>query len=132
MPSRAAFALRASAPKEMACPPKLVKRLLTSEGGGPSASEKRGDVMHLKPATRAVVAAAALFAIVGSVARGESQLDASVLGPGKETTFRVSVSEVGDPGRYRLAFMNGSHIVPHVDRRSDLSRTALVNEAHGN
>ncbi len=66
------------------------------------------------------------------VARGESKLDASVLGPGKETTFRVSVAEVADPGRYRLAFMDGSHIVPHVDRRSDLSRTALVNEAHGN
>src|SRR5688572_19540747 len=60
----------------MACPPTLVKRLLTSDGGGPSASEKRGDVMHLKRATRAVVAAAALFAIVGSVARGESQTSA--------------------------------------------------------
>ena len=29
-------------------------------------------------------------------------------------------------------FMNGSQIVPHVDRRSDLSRTALANDAHGN
>jgi hypothetical protein len=66
------------------------------------------------------------------VARGESQLDAVVLDPGKETTFRVSVSEVSDPGRYRLAFMNGSRIVPHVDRRSDLSRTALADDARGN
>ena len=39
------------------------------------------------------------------VARGESQLDPVVLGPGKETAFRVSVSEVGDPGRYRVAFL---------------------------
>jgi hypothetical protein len=88
------------------------------------------------PTTAATPALSAVVSVLGRdgrvVARGESQLDASVLGPGKETTFRVSVSEVGDPGRYRLAFMNGSHIVPHVDRRSDLSRTALVNEAHGN
>ena len=31
-----------------------------------------------------------------------------------------------------VAFMNGSQIVPHVDRRSDLSRTALANDARGN
>jgi hypothetical protein len=67
----------------------------------------------------------------GVIARGASQLDAVVLGPGKETSFRVSVLEVADPGRYRLAFMNGSQIVPHVDRRSDLSRT-VVNGARGN
>jgi hypothetical protein len=42
------------------------------------------------------------------------------------------VPQVGDPGRYRLAFVNGSQIVPHVDRRSDLSRTALANDARGN
>ena len=66
------------------------------------------------------------------VARGESQLDPVVLGPGRETTFRVSVYEVGEPGRYRVAFVNGSQIVPHVDRRSDLSRTALANDARGN
>ena len=66
------------------------------------------------------------------IAHGESQLDPTVLGPGKETTFRVTVPQVGDPGRYRLAFVNGSQIVPHVDRRSDLSRTALANDARGN
>lgn len=66
------------------------------------------------------------------MARGESQLDSIVLEPGKETTFRVSVSDVGDPGRYRVAFLDGNQIVPHVDRRSDLARTALANDAHGN
>jgi hypothetical protein len=66
------------------------------------------------------------------VARGETQLDPIVLEPGKETTFRVSVPEAGDPGRYRVAFQNGSQIVPHIDRRSDLARTALANDAHGN
>jgi len=28
--------------------------------------------------------------------------------------------------------LNGSHIVPHLDRRADLSRTALANDARGN
>jgi hypothetical protein len=66
------------------------------------------------------------------IARGESQLDPVVLGAGKETTFRVLVPDVADPGRYRVAFVNGSQIVPHVDRRSDLARTALANDARGN
>jgi hypothetical protein len=66
------------------------------------------------------------------VARSESQLDPLVLEPGKETTFRVSVPEVVDPGRYRVAFVNGNQIVPHVDRRGDLARTALANDARGN
>ena len=66
------------------------------------------------------------------MARGESPLDSLVLEPGKETTFRVSVSDVGDPGRYRVAFVNGNQIVPHADRRGDLARTALAKDAHGN
>jgi hypothetical protein len=86
--------------------------------------------------TSATPALSAVVSVLGRdgqvVARGESQLDPVVLGPGRETTFRVSVSEVGDPGRYRVAFVNGSQIVPHVDRRSDLSRTALANDARGN
>jgi hypothetical protein len=66
------------------------------------------------------------------VARGESPLNPVMLEPGKETIFRVSVPQVADPGRYRVAFLNGSHIVPHLDRRADLSRTALANDARGN
>jgi hypothetical protein len=88
------------------------------------------------PTATATPALSAVISVFGRdgriVARGESHLDALVLEPGKETTFRVSVSEVDDPGRYRLAFVNGSQIVPHVDRRSDLSRTALANDARGN
>jgi hypothetical protein len=88
------------------------------------------------PATSATPNLSAVVSVLGRdgrvVARGESQLDPLVLEPGKETTFRVSVSDVGDPGRYRVAFVNGSQIVPHVDRRSDLARTALANDAHGN
>jgi hypothetical protein len=88
------------------------------------------------PSRSATPTLSAVISVLGKdgrvVARGESQLDPLVLEPGKETTFRVSVSDVGDPGRYRVAFVNGSQIVPHVDRRSDLARTALANEAHGN
>ena len=78
----------------------------------------------------------AVVSVVGRdgqiVARGESALDPAMLEPGKETNFRVSVPRVAEPGRYRVAFVNGSHIVPHVDRRADLSRTALANDARGN
>src|SRR5262245_13262005 len=88
------------------------------------------------PTGSATPALSAIVSVLGQegqvVARGESQLDPTVLEPGKETTFRVSVPEITDPGRYRLAFMNGNQIVPHVDRRSDLARTALANTAHGN
>ena len=88
------------------------------------------------PTATATPALSAVVSVLGQdgriVARGESVLDPAMLAPGKETTFRVSVPRVAEPGRYRLAFVNGSHIVPHVDRRTDLSRAALANEARGN
>lgn len=88
------------------------------------------------PTGTATPALSAVISVLGPdgrvLARGESRLDAVALAPGKETTFRVSVPEVADAGRYRLAFVNGSQIVPHVDRRSDLSRTALADDARGN
>jgi hypothetical protein len=88
------------------------------------------------PALSATPTLSAVISVLGRdglvVARGESRLDPVVLEPGKETTFLVSVPDVGDPGRYRVAFVNGSQIVPHLDRRSDLARTALANDAHGN
>ena len=88
------------------------------------------------PSTTATPALSAVSSVLGRdgqiVARGESPLDPVMLEPGKETSFRVSVPQVADPGRYRVAFLNGSHIVPHLDRRADLSRTALANDARGN
>jgi len=88
------------------------------------------------PSTTATPALSAVVSVLGRngqiVARGESPLDPVMLEPGKETSFRVSVPQVADPGRYRVAFLNGSHIVPHLDRRADLSRTALANDARGN
>jgi len=88
------------------------------------------------PSTSATPSLSAVVSVLGRdgqiVARGESPLDPAMLEPGKETHFRVSVPQVAEPGRYRVAFVNGSHIVPHVDRRADLSRTALANDARGN
>jgi hypothetical protein len=90
----------------------------------------RNPTLSATPSLSAVVS---VFGRSGQiVARGESPIDSFVLEPGKETSFRVLVPEVGEPGRYRLAFVNGSQIVPHVDRRSDLSRTALASDARGN
>jgi hypothetical protein len=88
------------------------------------------------PATSATPPLSAVVSVLGRdgqvIARGESPLEPVVLGPGKETSFRVSIPEVGEPDRYRVAFVNGSQIVPHVDRRNDLSRTALASDARGN
>lgn len=88
------------------------------------------------PTPAATPSLSAVVSVVGRdgqiVARGESPLDPAMLEPGKETSFRVSVPRVAEPGRYRVAFVNGSHVVPHVDRRADLSRTALANDARGN
>ena len=88
------------------------------------------------PTTTATSSLSAVVSVLGRdgqiVARGESPLNPAMLEPGKETNFRVSVPQVAEPGRYRVAFVNGSHIVPHVDRRADLARTALANDARGN
>ena len=88
------------------------------------------------PAAAATPSLSAVVSVIGRdgqvVARGESALDPVVLGPGKETGFRVLVPEVADPGRYRVAFMNGSRLVPHVDRRNELSRPVLVSDTRGN
>jgi hypothetical protein len=88
------------------------------------------------PTTAATLSLSAVVSVIGRdgqvVARGESALDPVALGPGKETGFRVLVPEVADPGRYRVAFMNGGRIVPHVDRRSEPSRAALASDTRGN
>ena len=88
------------------------------------------------PTTSATPSLSAVVSVIGRegqiVARGESPLDPVVLEPGKETSFRVLVADVSDPGRYRVAFMNGSRIVPHVDRRARLAQTALISDTRGN
>jgi hypothetical protein len=67
------------------------------------------------PALTAVVSAIDRAGRV--VARGSRALEPVVLGPGKETSFRVTVANARDLGRYRLGFVNENRVVPHVDRR---------------
>ena len=81
------------------------------------------------PALTAVVSAIGRDGQVA--ARGESRLDPLVLEPGRETSFRVIVTAAGDLGRYRLGFASKGQVVPHVDRRADLARTALRSDARG-
>jgi hypothetical protein len=81
------------------------------------------------PALTAVVSA--LDSDGQLLARGETRLAPAVLLPGKETSFRVVVTQVSHPGRYRLGFASGGHFVPHVDRRSD-PRQAILSAARRN
>jgi hypothetical protein len=78
---------------------------------------------------------AALTAVVSAVgrdgqvvARGQARLDPDVLAPGKETSFRVTVAHANDLERYRLSFVHEDQVVPHVDRRTDLARTAMATD----
>jgi hypothetical protein len=67
-----------------------------------------------------------------TVGRGTSRLEPAVLAAGKETSFRVTVSDVKDLERYRLGFSNGHALVRHVDRRADVMHTALATAEGGN
>jgi len=80
------------------------------------------------PALTAVVSAVGRDGQV--VARGQARLDPAFLESGKETSFRVIVTaaHASDLGRYRLSFLAGDHVVPHVDRRNELGRTAMATD----
>lgn len=84
------------------------------------------------PSTSATLPLTAVVSAVGHdgrrLARAESPLDPIVLQPGKETSFRVTLSSPDDPGRYRLSFTSGEQVVPHMDRRADLGRAAMAIE----
>lgn len=60
------------------------------------------------------------------VARSLVPLSPRALAAGKETTFRVTVSYSDSLGRYRLRFVDGAQVVPHIDRRSGFVRAAVV------
>ena len=61
-----------------------------------------------------------------TVARSLVPLSPRVLAPGKETTFRVTVSYSDGLGRYRLRFVDGGRVVPHIDRRSGVVRATVA------
>jgi len=49
---------------------------------------------------------------------GRADVASTILGPGAETTFVVTVPGAADVGRYRVSFRTEDRVVPHVDRRS--------------
>jgi hypothetical protein len=61
-----------------------------------------------------------------TVARSVAPLSPRVLAAGKETTFRVTVSYSDGLDRYRLRFVDGGRVVPHIDRRSGVVRAAVA------
>jgi hypothetical protein len=58
------------------------------------------------------------------MASGRAPLDFVTLGPGDDSPFRVTVSQVGDVARYRVSFRDDAGVVRHIDRRAALQAHA--------
>jgi hypothetical protein len=54
----------------------------------------------------------------GFLSSGRVIVESSVLRPGAESIFVVTVPGAADVGRYRVSFRTDDRIVPHVDRRA--------------
>jgi len=69
-------------------------------------------------------AAALVFAFdrEGSfVASGRAALDVATLGPGDQSPFVVTLTDLAEVGRYRVSFRTEDGLVRHIDRRGDAS-----------
>jgi hypothetical protein len=53
----------------------------------------------------------------GFVGSGRATVDSTMLGPGGETAFTVTVPAASQIGRYRVSFRTEDRVVPHIDRR---------------
>jgi hypothetical protein len=53
----------------------------------------------------------------GFVSSGRATVDSTMLGPGGETAFTVTVPAASQIGRYRVSFRTEDRVVPHIDRR---------------
>ena len=53
----------------------------------------------------------------GFVGSGRAAVDSTMLGPGGETTFTVTVPAATQIGRYRVSFRTDDRVIPHIDRR---------------
>jgi hypothetical protein len=68
------------------------------------------------PGLRGLAAVVFLFDRDGNfVTSGRGAID--VLSPAAESSFAVTIPNVGEVGRYRVSFRTDDTIVPHVDRR---------------
>jgi hypothetical protein len=53
----------------------------------------------------------------GFVSSGRAAVDSTMLGPGGETAFTVTVPVASQIGRYRVSFRTEDRVIPHIDRR---------------
>jgi len=53
----------------------------------------------------------------GFAGSGRAAVDSTMLGPGGETTFTVTVPAASQIGRYRVSFRTEDRVIPHIDRR---------------
>jgi hypothetical protein len=53
----------------------------------------------------------------GFLGSGRAPVESSMLSPGGESTFVVTVPGAAAVGRYRVSFRTDDRVVPHIDRR---------------
>jgi hypothetical protein len=53
----------------------------------------------------------------GFVSSGRATVDSTMLAPGGETGFTVTVPAASQIGRYRVSFRTEDRVIPHIDRR---------------
>lgn len=76
------------------------------------------------PLTRIAAVVSALDQSGSIVASARAALDFTILEPGGESPFVVTVTDAADVGRYRVSFRTEAGIVRHVDRRAALQVSA--------
>jgi hypothetical protein len=64
------------------------------------------------------------------VSSGRAPVDFLQLGPGDDTPFVVSVQARPGAVRYRVSFRTDAGVLPHVDRRVELSRAVAADARH--
>ena len=55
----------------------------------------------------------------GFVASGRATVESAPLGPGRESSFVVTVPGASDVGRFRVSFRTEDRVVPHIDKRHE-------------
>lgn len=99
-------------------PLELVSMRHTRDGGTLRVS---GLVRNPHSGARLAQIAAVVFAFDRSgsfVASGRAALDFTILEPGDESPFVVTVPDVADVGRYRVSFRTEAGLLRHIDRRA--------------
>jgi len=103
-----------------AAPLELVSMRHTRDGSTLTVSGLVRNPRSGAPLTR-IAAVVFAFDRGGSfVASGRAALDFTILEPGDESPFVVTVPDVADVGRYRVSFRTEAGILRHLDRRAVL------------